>query len=222
MSTRIGINGFGRIGRQVLRATLERHPDELEVVAVNDLAGARSERAPLQVRHELRTLPRHGAGGGRRDRGGRTPHHLALGAQSGRPAMGRFGRRHRHRVHRHLHAARGRPQGTSRLAPRRSSSPPPPPARTRRSCWASTPTSTTRTRTTCSPTRPGTTNCVAQLIKVLNDEFGIRHGPDDHGARLHERPADTGSGAPGHAPCAAPPRRTSSPPAPARRRSSAW
>ena len=38
MSTRVGINGFGRIGRQVLRATLERHPDELEVVAVNDLA----------------------------------------------------------------------------------------------------------------------------------------------------------------------------------------
>ena len=38
MTTRIGINGFGRIGRQVLRATLERHPDELEVVAVNDLA----------------------------------------------------------------------------------------------------------------------------------------------------------------------------------------
>jgi glyceraldehyde 3-phosphate dehydrogenase len=38
MTTRIGINGFGRIGRQVLRATLERHPDALEVVAVNDLA----------------------------------------------------------------------------------------------------------------------------------------------------------------------------------------
>ena len=38
MSTRIAINGFGRIGRQTLRAILERHPDELEVVAVNDLA----------------------------------------------------------------------------------------------------------------------------------------------------------------------------------------
>jgi glyceraldehyde 3-phosphate dehydrogenase len=38
MTTRIGINGFGRIGRQVLRATLERHPDKLEVVAINDLA----------------------------------------------------------------------------------------------------------------------------------------------------------------------------------------
>jgi len=38
MTTRVGINGFGRIGRQVLRATMMRHPDELEVVAVNDLA----------------------------------------------------------------------------------------------------------------------------------------------------------------------------------------
>jgi glyceraldehyde 3-phosphate dehydrogenase (phosphorylating) len=36
--TRIGINGFGRIGRQSLKAMMERHPDELEVVAINDLA----------------------------------------------------------------------------------------------------------------------------------------------------------------------------------------
>ena len=36
--TRIGINGFGRIGRQTLKAILERHPDQLEVVAINDLA----------------------------------------------------------------------------------------------------------------------------------------------------------------------------------------
>ncbi len=38
MTTRIGINGFGRIGRQTLKAILERHADDLEVVAVNDLA----------------------------------------------------------------------------------------------------------------------------------------------------------------------------------------
>jgi glyceraldehyde 3-phosphate dehydrogenase len=42
MVTRVGINGFGRIGRQVLRATMERHPDELEVVAVNDLADTKA------------------------------------------------------------------------------------------------------------------------------------------------------------------------------------
>ena len=40
--TRIGINGFGRIGRQVLRAIHERHPDILEVVAVNDLTDAKT------------------------------------------------------------------------------------------------------------------------------------------------------------------------------------
>jgi len=38
--TRVGINGFGRIGRQVLRTISERHPDTLEVVAVNDLMPA--------------------------------------------------------------------------------------------------------------------------------------------------------------------------------------
>ncbi len=38
---RIGINGFGRIGRQVLRAIIERQPS-LEVVAVNDLTDVRT------------------------------------------------------------------------------------------------------------------------------------------------------------------------------------
>ncbi|MSQ08096.1 MAG: type I glyceraldehyde-3-phosphate dehydrogenase [Dehalococcoidia bacterium] len=38
----VGINGFGRIGRQVLRAIRERHRDTLRVVAVNDLADART------------------------------------------------------------------------------------------------------------------------------------------------------------------------------------
>ncbi len=42
MATRVGINGFGRIGRQVLRAVIERHPDKLEVVAVNDLADTKT------------------------------------------------------------------------------------------------------------------------------------------------------------------------------------
>ena len=38
MTTKVGINGFGRIGRQVLRTIAERHPGKIEVVAVNDLA----------------------------------------------------------------------------------------------------------------------------------------------------------------------------------------
>ena len=42
MSTRIGINGFGRIGRLALKAIKQRYPDKLEVVAVNDLTDAKS------------------------------------------------------------------------------------------------------------------------------------------------------------------------------------
>ncbi|MCP5074746.1 MAG: type I glyceraldehyde-3-phosphate dehydrogenase [Rhodobacteraceae bacterium] len=37
MPVRIGINGFGRIGRNILRAIVENGRDDLEVVAINDL-----------------------------------------------------------------------------------------------------------------------------------------------------------------------------------------
>ena len=36
MTTRIGVNGFGRIGRLVVRAARDR---DIEVVGVNDVAG---------------------------------------------------------------------------------------------------------------------------------------------------------------------------------------
>jgi glyceraldehyde 3-phosphate dehydrogenase len=42
MPTRVGINGFGRIGRQSLKAMLERYPRDLEVVAVNDLTDTKT------------------------------------------------------------------------------------------------------------------------------------------------------------------------------------
>src|SRR5246127_5070177 len=38
MSVRVGINGFGRIGRNVLRAAAEAGRTDIEVVGVNDLA----------------------------------------------------------------------------------------------------------------------------------------------------------------------------------------
>jgi glyceraldehyde 3-phosphate dehydrogenase len=37
MTTKVGINGFGRIGRQVLKAIRDYYPDNLEVVAFNDI-----------------------------------------------------------------------------------------------------------------------------------------------------------------------------------------
>lgn len=38
MTLKVGINGFGRIGRNVLRALIESGRDDIEVVAINDLA----------------------------------------------------------------------------------------------------------------------------------------------------------------------------------------
>lgn len=40
MSVKVGINGFGRIGRLVFRALKQRYPNEIEVAAVNDLFDA--------------------------------------------------------------------------------------------------------------------------------------------------------------------------------------
>jgi glyceraldehyde 3-phosphate dehydrogenase len=42
MVTRVGINGFGRIGRQVLKAIRDHHPEELEVVAFNDIGDTKT------------------------------------------------------------------------------------------------------------------------------------------------------------------------------------
>ena len=42
MKTRVGINGFGRIGRLTLRTILQRHKDDIEVVAVNDLTDTKT------------------------------------------------------------------------------------------------------------------------------------------------------------------------------------
>jgi len=42
MTTRIGINGFGRVGRLALRAINQNHKGKLEVVAINDLTDAKT------------------------------------------------------------------------------------------------------------------------------------------------------------------------------------
>ncbi len=58
MATKVAINGFGRIGRNVARAILERPDCGLELVAINDLASA-ADNALLFKRDSV-----HGAFGG--------------------------------------------------------------------------------------------------------------------------------------------------------------
>lgn len=42
MKTKIGINGFGRIGRNTFKVILEKYAEELDVVAINDLTDAKT------------------------------------------------------------------------------------------------------------------------------------------------------------------------------------
>ena len=37
MSIKVGINGFGRIGRNVLRSAVQNFGNDIEIVAINDL-----------------------------------------------------------------------------------------------------------------------------------------------------------------------------------------
>ena len=54
MSVKVGVNGFGRIGRNFLRAILKRGDTDVELVAVNDLA------APEILAHMLKYDSTHG------------------------------------------------------------------------------------------------------------------------------------------------------------------
>ena len=56
MATRVGINGFGRIGRNFFRAYLQRDPD-FEVVAINDLASPDVLSHVLQYDSNYGVLP---------------------------------------------------------------------------------------------------------------------------------------------------------------------
>lgn len=175
MSTRVGINGFGRIGRQVLRATLERHPDDLEVVAVNDLA------APKANAHLFKYDTNYGRypgtvqavdGGievdGRRIRSlsERNPADLPwgdLGVDIVIESTGLFTQREKAAGHIEAGAkkviisapASGEDKTLVLGVNDGEYDPDAHHVLSNASC---------------------TTNCVAQLIKVLNDEFGVKHG----------------------------------------------
>ena len=112
MPVRVGINGFGRIGRNVFRAAKAAGAD-IEWVAVNDLTDARDARAPAALRLDPRALPGHRRGRRRRTRRRRRAAAGARRARPGRAAVGRARRRCRDRVDRLLHR---------RERPRRSTS----------------------------------------------------------------------------------------------------
>ena len=100
MAIKIGINGFGRIGRLVFRAAIEN--PKVEVVGINDLFDAKQLAYMLKYDTHPRAVQGHRRGGrGRADRQ-RQEHPADRGEGSGEPEVGRRRRRVHLRVHRLL------------------------------------------------------------------------------------------------------------------------
>ena len=55
MAIKVGINGFGRIGRNVLRSAIENFGGDIEVVAIND-CWSRTTSLHADVRLRARSL----------------------------------------------------------------------------------------------------------------------------------------------------------------------
>jgi glyceraldehyde 3-phosphate dehydrogenase len=179
MSTRVAINGFGRIGRAVLRSAIERDAD-LDIVAVNDIADAdalahlltldsvygrfahpvRSESAALVVAgRRIEVLTEH------------DPHVLLpwaeLGADVVIEATGRF----RTRLDAALHIEAGA-RKVILSAPAKG----PQPADANLVLGVNFDEAYDPERHHIVSNASCTTNCVAPLAKVLHETVGIRHG----------------------------------------------
>ena len=174
MTIKVGINGFGRIGRMVFRAAVQNFPD-IEIVGINDLL------EPDYLAYMLQYDSVHGRFKGDVAVDGNTlvvngkQIRLTAGEGPGRAEVGRGRRRHRDRIHRPVPDQGNRRRSTSPPAPRRSSCRAPSQGRH---------ADVRLRRQRQDLRRPGhhlatprcTTNCLAPVAKVLNDNFGIKRG----------------------------------------------
>ena len=87
MTVRVGINGFGRIGRNLFRAAKQRGAD-LDFVAVNDLGSLDTMAHLLKYDSVLGTLPEKITRLEERHQGRRRRAARAQRAQPGRPPVG--------------------------------------------------------------------------------------------------------------------------------------
>ena len=188
MTIKIGINGFGRIGRNVLRAAVQNFND-IEIVGINDLL------EPDYLAYMLQYDSVHGRFKGEVAVDGNTlivngkKIRLTQETRPGQPEVGRGRRRRRDRVHRPLPRPRKPAQkhidaGAKKVDHVGAV------ARTTRRCSSSASTTRRYKGEAIISNASCTTNCLAPLAKVLQRQVGHQARPDDHRARRHRDAED--------------------------------
>ena len=174
MTVRVGINGFGRIGRNLFRAARQRGAD-IDFVAVNDLGSLETMAHLLKYDSVLGQLPQTIKATKNGIKVGDDELQVLSGAQPGRAAVGRPRRRPRRRVDRHLHVPSKAAVHLEAGAPLVIVSAPCDGAdahvRVRRQPHDFDPKKhKVVSNASC------TTNCFVPMVKVLDDAFGIEQG----------------------------------------------
>ena len=199
MTTKIAINGFGRIGRLVLRTLLARHREELTVVAINDMADLKTNAHLFRYDTTYGIFPgtiEMGEGVLRIDGQNiavlnlKEPARLPwrqLGVDIVIEATGVF--TDAAHVRGHLDAGAKKAIITAPATDEDITL-----------VLGVNDTDYDPSKHHIVSNASCTTNCLAPVAKVLHDSFGIEHGLDDYHSLLYQRPAHFGSHAQGSAP----------------------
>ena len=186
MTVRVGINGFGRIGRNFLRAARTRGPTSRWWRSTT--SPRRHQRPPAALRLHPRPVRRPTVevdGRPSWSTAGRIAGAGRAGPQG--PAVGRPRGRGGDRVHRPLHRPGRRRRPPRGRGPRVIISAPAKDADATFVVGVNDDDFDPATHVVVS-NASCTTNCFVPMVKVLDDAFGVESGPHDHGARLHQRP----------------------------------
>ena len=175
MAIRVGINGFGRIGRQALRAAKEQGVADLDFVAVNDLTDTKT----LAHLFKYDSVHRRYEGNVKTSANGITVDgdEIRVFAEKDPAAASVEGprRRHRARVHGPLHQGRGRRkahQGRREEGHHLRAGE----GRGHHDRHGREQRQVRQRKHHIVSNASCTTNCLVPMVKVVRDAFGFRHG----------------------------------------------